>query len=146
MLTVKMNGKPFTREQLLDGIWNDFPAILKHDFNDWNRKVSIPVNVKESATGYQLELVIPGFEKTDFRIDLEKDLLTVSGEKKEGVNEDNEKWVRKEFQTRSFKRTFTIDKNIDTTAIEANYVNGILLVKLPKKTELKPETKQIEIK
>lgn len=146
MLTVKMNRKPFTSEQLLDGIWNEFPTILKHDFNDWNRKIGIPVNVKESATGYQLELVVPGFEKTDFRIDLEKDLLTVSGEKKEETRENSEKWVRQEFQSRSFKRTFTIDQKIDATAIEANYVNGILLVTLPKKTEVKSETKRIEIK
>lgn len=146
MLTVKMNRKPFTSEQLLDGIWNEFPTILKHDFNDWNRKIGIPVNVKESATGYQLELVVPGFEKPDFRIDLEKDLLTVSGEKKEETRENSEKWVRQEFQSRSFKRTFTIDQKIDATAIEANYVNGILLVTLPKKTEVKSETKRIEIK
>ncbi|MBL0232893.1 MAG: Hsp20/alpha crystallin family protein [Chitinophagaceae bacterium] len=131
---------------MIDGIWNEFPAILKQDFNDWNKKFSVPVNVKESATGYQIELVAPGFEKTDFRIDLEKDLLTISGEKKEELKEENEKLLRKEFQFRSFKRTFTIDEKIDATGIEANYVNGILLVNLPKKAVLKPEAKQIEIK
>ena len=148
MLTVKMNRKPYlgVAEQMIDGIWNEFPAILKQDFNDWNKKFSVPVNVKESATGYQIELVAPGFEKTDFRIDLEKDLLTISGEKKEELKEENEKLLRKEFQFRSFKRTFTIDEKIDATGIEANYVNGILLVNLPKKAVLKPEAKQIEIK
>ena len=148
MLTVKMNRKPYLgmAEQMIDGIWNEFPAILKQDFNDWNKKFSVPVNVKESATGYQIELVAPGFEKTDFRIDLEKDLLTISGEKKEELKEENEKLLRKEFQFRSFKRTFTIDEKIDATGIEANYVNGILLVNLPKKAVLKPEAKQIEIK
>ena len=148
MLTVKMNRKPYlgVAEQMIDGIWNEFPAILKQDFNDWNKKFSVPVNVKESATGYQIELVAPGFEKTDFRIDLEKDLLTISGEKKEELKEENEKLLRKEFQFRSFKRTFTIDEKIDATGIEANYVNGILLVNLPKKAEVKPEAKQIEIK
>ena len=146
MLTVKMNRKPYLADQLIDGIWNEFPAILKQDFNDWNRKLSVPVNVKETAKGYQLELVAPGFEKTDFQIDLEKDLLVISGEKKESIRDENEKVLRNEFQHRSFKRTFTIDEKIDATAIEANYVNGILLVTLPKKAEVMPEKKQIEIK
>ena len=146
MLTVKMNRKPYLADQLIDGIWNEFPAILKQDFNDWNKKLSVPVNVKETATGYQLELVAPGFEKTDFRIDLEKDLLSVSGEKKESIRDESEKVLRNEFQHRSFKRTFTIDEKIDATGIEANYVNGILLVTLPKKAVATPEKKQIEIK
>jgi HSP20 family protein len=148
MLTVKMNRKPyqFLADQLINGDWNEFPALLKQDFNDLNKKWTVPVNVKETASDYQLELVVPGFEKTDFRIDLEKDLLTISGEVKNEVKEENEKLLRKEFQYRSFKRTFTIDEKIDATGIEANYVNGILLVKLPKKAEVKPEAKQIEIK
>lgn len=148
MLTVKMNRNPYLGmpEQLIDGIWNEFPAILKQDFNDWNKRLIVPVNVKETETDYHLELVAPGFEKTDFRIDLEKDLLTISGDKKEVEKNENEKSLKKEFQYKSFKRTFTIDEKIDATGIEANYINGILKVKLPKKAEIKPETKNIEVK
>ena len=146
MLTVKMNRKPITSEQLLDGIWNEFPSLLKQDFNDWTKKLGVPVNVKESDTAYQLELMVPGFEKSDFQIGLEKELLTISGEKKEESKTTSEEWLKKEFQIKSFKRTFTIDQMIDATGIEANYVNGILLVKLPKKPELTPAPKKIEIK
>lgn len=148
MLTVKMNRKPYQllAEQLINGDWNEFPAMLKQDFNELNKKWSVPVNVKETVSDYQLELVAPGFEKTNFRIDLERNLLTISGEKKEEVKNENEKLLKKEFQYQSFKRSFTIDEKIDATGIDANYVNGILLVKLPKKAEVKPETKKIEIK
>jgi HSP20 family protein len=50
------------------------------------------VNVKETEKSYQLEIVAPGFEKTDFKINLDQSLLTISGEKKNDVKE-NEKQI-----------------------------------------------------
>ena len=56
MLTVKMNRKPYQllAEQLINGDWNEFPAMLKQDFNELNKKWSVPVNVKETVSDYQL--------------------------------------------------------------------------------------------
>jgi HSP20 family protein len=148
MLSVKLNRKPFDRnlDTVLDGFWGEFPSVFKHDFNDSEAKGRVPVNVKETEKGYQLELVAPGFEKTDFSISLDKDLLTISGEKKNEVKEENGKQIRKEYSYRSFKRTFTIDEKIDATKIDASYINGVLVLDLPKKEEVKAEAKEISIK
>ncbi len=107
--------------------------------------VIIPVNVKENEENYLLEVIAPGFEKEDFKINLEKNLLTISAEKK-GENEVNtEKHLRKEYKHQSFKRSFTIDEKINAENINAKYVNGILTLNFPKKQEVKPTTKLIDI-
>jgi len=53
--------------------------------------------------------------------------------------------VRREFKQQSFKRSFTVDEKINAEAISAQYVNGVLVLNLPKKEEVKPATKQINI-
>jgi HSP20 family protein len=146
MTLVKFN-KPAQNgfNQLVDGFFNDFPALFNENFNNYPRKGFVPVNVKESKDAYQLEVVAPGFEKNDFRINIENDLLTVSAEKKSEVKEENEKQVRKEYSYQSFKRSFTLDEKIDASKIDAKYVNGVLSLNLPKKAEVKEAAKEITI-
>ncbi len=152
MLHVKLNKRPEWKgfDQLMDGFLSEWPRVFHPDFNGPVTKGSVPVNVKETATGYELELVAPGFEKTDFTISLDKNLLTIGAEKKNEVMEDNltpenEKWIRREYSFRSFKRTFTVDEAIDATKIAANYINGVLTVGLPKKEEVKPAATTITV-
>ena len=95
---------------------------------------------------YQLEVVAPGFEKNDFNINLEKNILTVSAERKNETENKDEKQVRKEYGYHSFKRSFTIDEKIDTEKIEAKYVNGVLTLNLPRKEEVKASAKEIAVK
>ena len=67
-------------------------------------------------------------------------------ENKEGVGKaTSEKQIRKEYSFRSFKRSFTIDDKIDATAVEASYVNGVLILNLPKKAEVREAVKDIKI-
>ncbi|HEX2607801.1 MAG TPA: Hsp20/alpha crystallin family protein, partial [Flavisolibacter sp.] len=77
-------------------------------------------------------------------INLEDNMLTVSVEK-EQASEDQDKWIRKEYKFQSFKRSFSVDENINVDAIEAKYVNGVLVLNLPKKTVVKEAAKQITI-
>ena len=113
--------------------------------------MNVPVNIKESANGYILEVVAPGFEKTDFKVNIDNNVLTVSVEKKSEENKEgvgkatSEKQIRKEYSFRSFKRSFTIDDKIDATAVEASYVNGVLILNLPKKAEVREAVKDIKI-
>ncbi len=85
-----------------------------------------------------MEVIAPGFEKQDFKVNLDQDVLTISAEKKKDTeNSTNEKQIRKEFSVRTFKRSFTVDNKIDAGKIEAKYVNGILILTLPKKEHAK---------
>ncbi len=73
-----------------------------------------------------LEVIAPGFEKQDFKVNLDQDVLTISAEKKKDTeNSTNEKQIRKEFSVRTFKRSFTVDNKIDAGKNEAKSVNGI---------------------
>ena len=147
MALVKFNHRPFdgSFNNLLDGFFTPSPVFFKNESNPWRN--SVPVNIVEEDNGYRIDVQAPGFEKADFKVNIEKDLLTISAEKKtEEKKEDvKQKLVRTEFSQRSFKRSFTIDENIDGSAIEAKYVNGVLTLNLPKKEEVKVPAKQISI-
>jgi HSP20 family protein len=92
-----------------------------------------------------LEIAAPCFEKADFNVSLDGNLLTISTEKKEEKSESTDKLIRKEFSYRSFKRSFTLDEKIDMEHIIAKYENGILKLELPKKEIAKPVAKSISI-
>ena len=149
MTQVKFNRKPFegTFNNLVDDLFAELPVLYR---NEQNWKGTVPVNVKETDRNYIIEVVAPGFEKTDFKISLEQQLLTISAEKKNEVKEDSdnggkEKQIRKEYSYRTFKRSFTLDEKTDGTNIDARYVNGVLTLTLPKKEEVKPSAQEISI-
>ncbi len=146
MTNVKFNSKPFegTFNTLVDDLFTELPAFLKTEFNQTERKGFVPVNVKETANNYLIEVVAPGFEKTDFKVNLDQHLLTISAEKK---NEEKEvKQIRREYSFRSFKRSFTLDEKIDATNITGSYINGVLILNLPKKEVVKASATEIIIK
>jgi len=104
-------------------------------------------NIIENEQVYQLEMAVPGFSKEDFKINLEKDILTISAGKEtdEKSEEKNEQAYRmREFGCRNFSRSFTIPEAIDKDAIKAEYQNGILMITLPKKEVVKVK-KEIQV-
>jgi len=147
MTLVKFKNHSIDRSfnNLMDNFFPPFSSLYRDDVQTSNFKYFVPANVREVENGYELELVVPGFAKEDFKIDLSQDMLTISGEVKNEAQEKKEKYVRREHQLQSFKRSFTLDKTIDTEAIAAQYVNGILTLNLPKKAEVKPQVKQITV-
>ena len=148
MTNVKFNRKPFegSLNTLVDDLFTELPALFKTEFNNGERKGLVPVNVKETDKSYQLEVVAPGFEKTDFKLTLDQHLLTISAEKKNEEIKETEKQIRREYSYRSFKRSFTLDEKIDATNIEASYINGVLILNLPKKEVVKASATEIIIK
>lgn len=128
---------------LFQELFNGIPSS-----NNWYKNVVNPlVNISEDDNGYQIELVAPGLKKDDFKVNLEKGLLTISYEKQEEKEENKgKKTHRLEYRTSSFKRSFNLDDNIDADKIEASYVDGILKLSLPKKEEVKVLPKEIAIK
>lgn len=105
-----------------------------------------PVNISEDNDAYRIQLVAAGLKKEDFKINLEKGLLTISYDKKEEGKNPTSKSHRLEYNLVSFKRSFNIDESVDIEKIEATYVDGILNIELPKKQEIKILPKSIEIK
>ncbi len=123
----------------LDSFLNDFPYTPNNSFS------FPPVNIHESKDDFELAFNVPGRNKEDFKITVDKDILTVSFEKKEKTKDENKKQVKKEFSFQSFKRSFTLDEKIAADNIAAKYENGILTLALPKKEEVKVQPKEIAI-
>lgn len=148
MTNVKFNRKPFegTFNSLVNDLFAEVPVFLQKEFNQPERKGFVPVNVKETDKAYQLDVVAPGFEKADFKINLDQNILTVSVEKTNEVKEETHKQIRNEYSYRSFKRSFTLDEKIDATNIEASYINGVLTLNLPKKEVVKVSATEIVVK
>ena len=144
MTVFNVNNRPAVKTW--NGLVNDLFADFENNLSKTNTLVRVPVNITESENAYNLELAAPGRSKEFFKLNVEKNTLTVSyDENKDGGEDKGLKSIRKEFSTPSFKRSFTLDEKINAEAIEAKYENGILKVTLPKKEEVKPEVKQINI-
>lgn len=146
MTLVKFNQRPMERRMnsLIDDLFNAFPSKFLND--DLNLpQYTAPVNIRETEKAYLLEVVAPGLDKQDFKVNVDNNILTISGEKKATAQQENERQVRKEFSYKSFARTFTMDDTINADAIVAKYENGVLHVELPKKEEAKIQPKEISI-
>lgn len=127
-----------------------FPSLMNDLIKpDWfggmeNYKNNVPaVNIKENDKDFELELAVPGRKKEDFQIEIDDNVLTISSESKteESVEKDN--YTRREFAYTSFKRAFTLPETINENNIKANYENGILKFKMPKKAEALPKPKRM---
>lgn len=128
---------------VFDELLNVFPANFGNSIPTGYPTAA--VNIHETAEAFHLELNAPGRNKEDFAIQIDKGLLTISYEKKETNEEKNYKTIRKEFTYKSFKRSFSIDENINTDSIQARYENGVLKLLLPKKEVIKNTPKQIAV-
>lgn len=145
MTQLKFNSRPFDNvfNNLFDDLLSQSPVLYKNDAT--KQLASVPVNIRESEKNYNIDVVAPGFDKSDIKISVDQQILTITGEKKVQEKNEAEKQIRNEYSYRSFKRSFTIDEKIDAAAIEAKFVNGVLTLNLPKKEEVKAATKEITI-
>ena len=146
MTQVRFVNKPVRSfNNLMDDLLTGMPSLFGNDILVPNGREIVPVNIRETASDYILEVIAPGFEKEDFVVNLENNLMTVSAEKK--VSQDNEagKQIKKEYRIQSFKRSFNVDDQIDTTKIVGKYINGVLTLNLPRKEAVKEEIKSITI-
>ena len=109
-------------------------------------KKNLPsVNVLENEKEYVLEVAAPGMQKKDFKIELNKNILSISSEKKEQKEDKNENFTRREFSYNSFCRTFELPEEVDAENIKANYVNGILTIEIPKQEIRVKKAREISI-
>ncbi len=104
------------------------------------------VNIIENFPNFVVEIAAPGFNKEDFKIEVEETTLKVSSEKASKKEEDtNSNFRKREFNYKSFERSFKLPENIESDKIQANYENGILSVTIPKMEEKKVFKKMVEI-
>jgi HSP20 family protein len=101
------------------------------------------VDVYEDEKKVVLKLEVPGIEEKDLDVSVEKNTLTVKGERKFSSEEKEENFHRIERRYGSFFRSFTLPSTVDTEQVQASYNAGVLKLELAKKPEAQP--KQIKI-
>lgn len=129
--------------------WDDFfnDSFFSNTLSAARTGTSPAVNVVEEEQLFRIEVAVPGMSKEDFRIDLDNDLLTISSEKKAEKEENEQNYMRREFNYSGFKRSFQLPDTIDVEKIKAKVESGILSIQLPKREEVVQKApKQIEIK
>lgn len=142
MNLIRFNQHPVS---MLNELMEDFDRNLFSRQNG-RQQMTPAVNIRENEEGFVLEMAAPGMQKSDFKINLDNNVLTLSAEKQEEKEENTERFSRREFNYGSFCRSFNLPKTINLDKIKADYKDGILLVSLPKREEAKVAVnRQIEV-
>lgn len=119
-------------------------ALLHHAYEK-NNNIAIPVNIYETEKCFEIELMVPGRNKTNFTIQSENGLLTVEYKQPTEQKEINNKILQQQFLPHSFRKVFSLPENIQTDNIEATYSDGVLKISLPLKAVKTPVAKNIAV-
>ncbi len=120
---------PFRQMRELEKNFYNYPS---------NEGVSgfIPVvNTREEDSSFHIDVDLPGVKKDDIKVDLEKNILTISGERKTKEEVKEEDYYKVETSFGKFSRSFTLPDNADIENIEAKSVDGVLELVIPKLDE-----------
>ena len=103
------------------------------------------VNTRETNESYHLEVELPGVKKEDVDINVDGNVLSISGERNVREEVKDEDYQKIESPYGLFSRSFTLPEKVDTGNIEAGFENGILEISIPK-LKVDTSSKKIEIK
>lgn len=138
---------PFDR--LFDDVFsNQFPELSKELGVGFFEKQSYPrVDVVDYNDRVEILAEVPGLSKDEVNVEVQDDVLTISGQKVKRVeeSEQNKKYIRKELKHSSFKRSFTLSDTIDRENLEAKFDNGLLKIVLKKIKPIAPPTRRVQI-
>ena len=133
------------RENLFDSFMEDFafPDIDKVLYGKHSKNL-MKTDVKETESDYQVDIDLPGFQRDEISMQLEKGCLTVNASK--GVNKDNQdeegNYIRRERYVGSMSRSFYVGEHITEEDVHPRYENGILSFHIPKKEKKALEEKK----
>jgi len=120
-----------------DYVSTPFSTLVDRFFNDSVARSGgsrfVPkVDIVETTEAYEVHLAAPGLSKNDFKIEVNDNLLTVSGERKFSTEKKDKNYHSVETNYGAFSRSFTLPENSDASKINAKYNNGILELTIPK--------------
>jgi HSP20 family protein len=108
--------------------------------NNWPK-----VDITESSEAYSLRADLPGIEKSDVNIFIDKGILRIEGERKDEFKKEEGMYYHLERSYGKFSRSFTLPEEIDAERIDAKMINGVLTVTLFKTEKVKPKMIDIQI-
>ncbi|NLH47332.1 MAG: Hsp20/alpha crystallin family protein [Myxococcales bacterium] len=132
----------FQRE--MGRLFNDFWGTRSLNDDNLIGQWSPAVDIFEDTENYLVSVALPGLSQKEIKVNIENNMLTISGERKLDKEDKRENYARIEQFYGTFTRSFSLPNTIAADKVEAHMENGILKVTLPKREETKP--KQIEVK
>jgi HSP20 family protein len=146
MTLVKFNSDNYKKASNVPAFNNVFESIFNDSFFSDRTMSRVPAaNISETQDHFHVELAAPGLNKDDFKLKLDRDVLTVSVEQTSQSNQENRSYGKREFSYSSFVRAFTLPESANPESITAKYENGVLCIDIAKREEAKMVSRQIEI-
>jgi HSP20 family protein len=105
-----------------------------------------PMDLVESADDYVLRADLPGLADGDVNVQLEDNVLTISGERKARRDQQQEGYHRLERAFGSFTRSLTLPDGVDPDGVDAEFDRGVLEIRIPKPEQKKPRSVQINLR
>ena len=104
------------------------------------------VDIVDEKDQIKVKADLPGLKKENIEVNVENDVLTIKGEKKEEKETKEKDYIRSERYYGSFHRAFTLPASVDASKVNASYKEGVLEIALPKKEGAKPKQAKVDIK
>lgn len=120
-------------EELLGRFWGDAAQ------REWMGEIAAPLDVAETANAFEVRLDVPGMNVKDFDIQVNGNMVTITGERKEEKEEKGKTFHRVERRHGRFLRTLNLPCHLNADEVAADYVGGVLTVKLPKAEDARPK-------
>ena len=122
-----------------------FDAPASGDGGHTLRRWIPAMDLVETDEDFVLRADLPGLSEGDVNIELEDNVLTVSGERKAEHEENKEGYYRVERASGTFSRSLTLPEGVNPEAVKASFENGVLEVRVPKPEERKPRKVAISV-
>ena len=132
-------------DKIFDELMNkQFPAFQEEVGVSFNQGAYPKVNVYEYDDKIGIVAEIPGLDKKNVSVDVEDEILTISGDK-HGFDDSGGKCITRELKQSSFKRSFNLGEHLDGENVSASFKDGLLSIEIPKKEPEKPKKKFVKI-
>lgn len=130
----------------VNGYYHPFLSLFNDFFGGDETTDVMKTDITENEEGYQLEVEVPGVDKSNIRLSLDKGYLSISAKVNKNESHGHGKTLRSERYYGSFSRSFYLGNSVKREDISASSNNGILVITIKKPVETKQEEKFIEIK
>ncbi len=127
---------------------SNFESLFNDLWSDWGVSSSKipPVDIYETEKAYVIEAELAGYKQDEVQVNVDKHVLRISSDKQTLKDADGKKNLVRERYFKKFERSFSLPEDIDESAIEGEFSDGVLTINLPKKEEVLPKTIEVKIR
>ena len=152
MTKVFVNPKHLNRDEFLTPFDKIFDELMNKQFPSFQEEVGVSfnkgaypkVNVYEYDDKIGIVAEIPGLDKSNVSVEVEEDVLIISGDK-HGFDSDGGKCITRELKQSAFTRSFNLGEYLDGTKVSAKFKDGMLSISIPKKEPEQPKKHSVKI-